>query len=85
MYDTAEALLDAARTVQRRLRAELIATEASAKTDDKGAIDGEVLKCISRLQAKVRYLNSIVERHEQELGNGWIPSAQEPSYAGSHR
>jgi hypothetical protein len=73
MDDTPEGLLSAARTVRRRLCAELLATEAAAQRDVRGAIEGEDSKHVARLRAKIEYLSSIVERHELELDatTGW--------------
>lgn len=73
MDDTPEGLLNAARTVRRRLCAELLATEAAAQRDVRGAIEGEDAKHVARLRAKIEYLSSIVERHELELDatTGW--------------
>ena len=73
MDDTPEGLLRAARTVRRRLCAELLATEAAAQRDVRGTLEGEDAKRVARLRAKIEYLSSIVERHELEFDaiTGW--------------
>jgi hypothetical protein len=67
-YST-ESQLDAALAVRRRLRAELIASEA---TDDAMPTSLD-----ARLKLKLQHLDSVIERFERELGDsGWLTVRQ---------
>ena len=64
MDTAAEDQLNAALTVRRRFQAELIASEATA--------DAPTSLQVARLRLKLRHLEVMIARFEQELGqSGW--------------
>ena len=64
MVDAIEDKLDAALLVRRRFQAELIVSEATADTATSLQV--------ARLKLKLRHLDGMIARFEQELGQtGW--------------